>query len=339
MVFSDPSFPAPTAERARTLRGQVSAARLRADTEALLGPQDRQHFPDRMSETEAGIAARLSEAGLEPEIRPFAVGSAGPAVRHRELKGANVVAVKPGRRREAIVIGAHFDTVPGTPGADDNISSVAAMLEVARLVAGWDLEPTLIFVAFDMEEIGLHGARAFVREQLGDRPLTGAIIYESIAYTSAEPGSQKMPPGFGLLFPRVERAARARGYAGDWGAVLYREPAGRLARLYAASLDALQGEGRTLLLRDPCDFPIIGRMLERRVPFVRNFGRSDHVPFWEAGLPAIMVTDTADFRNPHYHQRSDLPATLDFDHLRDVVAATALMVECVSEAAVRGAGR
>ena len=339
MLLSEPSFPDITAERARALRGRVSEVRVRADTEALLGPQDRVHFPDRMSEVEAGIVTRLEEADLVPEIRPFTVSTAGPAARHFGLKGANVVAIKPGRRSDAIVIGAHFDTVPGTPGADDNISSVAAMLEVARLVAGWDLEHTVIFVAFDMEETGLHGARAFVREQLGDRPLAGAIIYESIAYTSAAPGSQTMPPGFGLLFPRVARKARARGYAGDWGAVLYREPAGQLARLYAASLDALQGNGRTILMRDPCDLPVIGRMLERKVPFVRNFGRSDHVPFWEAGLPAIMVTDTADFRNPNYHQRSDLPETLDFGHVCDVVAATVLTLERQSEAAVRGAGR
>jgi Zn-dependent M28 family amino/carboxypeptidase len=75
------------------------------------------------------------------------------------------------------------------------------------------------------------------------------------------------------------------------------------------------------------------------VPVVRNFSRSDHVPFWRAGLPAIQVTNTANFRNPHYHRRSDLASTLDYQTLRRVLAATALATERLAEAPTRGEAR
>jgi Zn-dependent M28 family amino/carboxypeptidase len=75
---------------------------------------------------------------------------------------------------------------------------------------------------------------------------------------------------------------------------------------------------------------VIGPLLARTLPFVRDFARSDHVPFWEAGLPAVQITDTANFRNPHYHRPSDTPGTLDYDRLADVIAAAAIAVERVA---------
>jgi len=81
----------------------------------------------------------------------------------------------------------------------------------------------------------------------------------------------------------------------------------------------------------PTGLPALGPLLERTVPFARDFARSDHVPFWEAGVPAVQITDTANFRNPHYHRSGDTPETLDYHRLADVVAATALAVERVAE--------
>ncbi len=84
---------------------------------------------------------------------------------------------------------------------------------------------------------------------------------------------------------------------------------------------------KTVLLRDPVDLPLLGPLLARFAPFVRDFVRSDHKPFWERGLPAIMITDTANFRNPNYHLPTDTPETLDYDHLTDITAAVATTVE------------
>jgi Zn-dependent M28 family amino/carboxypeptidase len=80
------------------------------------------------------------------------------------------------------------------------------------------------------------------------------------------------------------------------------------------------------MLRDPLDLPVIGPALFA-VPVARNFSRSDHVRFWRAGMPAIQVTNTANFRSPHYHRPSDTPDTLDYVTLSAIVAATALLIE------------
>jgi Zn-dependent M28 family amino/carboxypeptidase len=85
-----------------------------------------------------------------------------------------------------------------------------------------------------------------------------------------------------------------------------------------------------LMLRDPLDLPVIGPAL-MAVPVARNFSRSDHVRFWYAGLPAIQVTDTANFRNPHYHRSTDTPDTLDYETLARITAATALLVERMAD--------
>ena len=111
------------------------------------------------------------------------------------------------------------------------------------------------------------------------------------------------------------------GFRGDFSLLVHRSPGTRLARW-------LQVAFRTpaLLLRDPADLPWIGGRLAARFPFVDHLARSDHAPFWRQGIPALMVTDTAEFRNAHYHQRTDLPETLDFQRMAEVVRATAGLV-------------
>jgi Zn-dependent M28 family amino/carboxypeptidase len=90
------------------------------------------------------------------------------------------------------------------------------------------------------------------------------------------------------------------------------------------------GRERVILLRDPLDLPFGGRLL-RALPAARDFSRSDHVNFWRAGLPAIHVTNTANFRNPNYHRRTDTPETVDYDTLVGIVAATGLLIERLAD--------
>jgi len=100
------------------------------------------------------------------------------------------------------------------------------------------------------------------------------------------------------------------------------EPRGRL---FAPEAMARAGDA-VMLARDPVDLPLLGPLLGRAAPFVHDFARSDHKPFWDLGMPAIQVTDTANFRNPHYHQPTDTPETLDYERIADIVAATAAIV-------------
>src|SRR5262249_9479548 len=101
-----------------------------------------------------------------------------------------------------------------------------------------------------------------------------------------------------------------RDFRGDFTALIYRQSARPLATCFAECLDLLAGPSAAILLRAPSDLPVLGPLLARTLPFVRDFARSDHVAFWEAGLPAAPTPDPATFRNPPYPRPSDRPGTL-----------------------------
>jgi Zn-dependent M28 family amino/carboxypeptidase len=296
-----------------------------------------------MAAADRAIADAFASAGWPAEVRPFEVrdvdafadfGDFMTLVHHERLAGANVVAAREGERdRAAVLVLAHHDTVRDTPGADDNTASVVALLEVARLLGDRRFARTVVLAAVDMEELGMFGSTELVRRTLAERPVAGAIVFETMAYTSRERGSQALPPGLGTLYRGQVRRIRSRGSVGDFTNVMYRGHSAALARAFGRALAHLAGgPDAVVLLRDPLDLPAIGPLLGRVVPFVRHFARSDHKPFWEAGLPAILVNDTANFRNPNYHTPNDTPGTLDYERLCDVAAATALTVETLAGA-------
>lgn len=247
--------------------------------------------------------------------------------RHFEhLDGVNLVAELPGEDREAIAILAHHDTVNDSPGADDNGSGGVALLELARLLAGRRFRHTIVLASPDFEEIGLIGSVQLVPWLMARYSLRGVIVFDAIGFMDPAPGTQAVPPGLDRIYPGQLRRLRERGNAGDAVLGIYRGSSTRLVGEWARCLAATLGRERILLLRDPLDLPLVGR-LAARIPAARNFSRSDHVPFWRAGIPAILATDSGNFRNPHYHRPSDLPATLDYETLAGIIAATALTVE------------
>ena len=157
-------------------------------------------------------------------------------------------------------------------------------------------------------------------------PWYGAITMDTVAYTDSRPGSQMLPPGLGLLYPRTVRRLRRGGMRGTWTGIIHRGSSRAIADAVSAELDHREGPGTAVLLRDPGDLPVVGPILRATVPMVRQFARSDHVSFWNAGIPAIVLTDTTFFRNPHYHERSDLPDTLDYQRLAVITMALAATV-------------
>jgi hypothetical protein len=283
---------------------------------------------------EEQLLAAFAVSGWKAGRQPFALQETAAeygrvvARLFPDATGQNVVAMKRGTAPAGLVlVGAHHDTLPETPGADDNGAGLVGLVEVARLLAPLPLRHDVALVAFDFEEIGFHGARAFLARLPDHRRVLGAIVFETMAYVSRDPGSQQVPAGMGLLFPRQVRRLRRRGLLGDWTAVIYRRQSAELAVHLAQAVQALEGADAAMILRDPVDLPVAGSILKWAFPLVRNFARSDHIPFWKRGLPAVQVTDTANFRNPHYHTPTDTPDTVDYDRLAAIVAATAAVVE------------
>jgi len=324
---------------AKRLRAAVDPGRLRADVEALAEPRSRLHHPEAMRRAQELVADRLRDAGWEPRQHPFTWrGVEGfvdyhddersdPTVMYERLDGVNLVASRAGTSAgSGLLIGAHLDSVRDSPGADDNASGVACLLELARLLAPMRFELGVTLAVFDMEEIGLLGSRALVEELDGERPTIGGVIFETIGCTRGEPGSQTLPPGLGAVYRGQVRRMKRTSFRGDWTLVIYRAFANQLMVAFAEALAHLAGPGSVMMARDPVDLPLLGRALGKVAPWVHDFARSDHTSFWNAGIPAIQVTDTANFRNPNYHQPGDLPDTLDYQRLADVTVATAVAV-------------
>jgi Zn-dependent M28 family amino/carboxypeptidase len=199
-----------------------------------------------------------------------------------------------------LLLGAHYDSVPGTPGADDNASAVAVCLECARLLKAHAIGRAMI-VLFNREEDGLLGSSEFVAHLAGQPAwaVAEAHIFEMVGYCNRAPGSQRMPPGLpGVLAPKV----------GDFLGLL----ANRRSNPIAENLI-------TLAASYIPQFPVVALKMYLGIErFFEHLHRSDHAPFWKAGIPSIMWTDTSEFRNPHYHRASDTPDTLDYDFVSQV---------------------
>ena len=220
----------------------------------------------------------------------------------------NVLATVPATSRASAyyVVGAHYDTVPSTPGADDNASAVAVMLELAGRLRQATLKAPVLFAAFTLEEpptylTGHQGSRIFVHrcQSNGDRVL-GAIILEMVGYTAPR---QSYP--FVSRWPGYPAQGNFIGVIGNWGS---RRFGSAVLRGFCKNRD---------LPVESLFLPFDGRILpETRL--------SDHASFWDAGLPALMVTDTAFFRNPNYHLPSDTIDTLDFTFMAQLVRSLEL---------------
>jgi Zn-dependent M28 family amino/carboxypeptidase len=244
--------------------------------------------------------------GLPTLLEPYA---------YKRHTVANVIAeVSPSRRpARRYVLGAHYDSVRGTVGADDNASGVAVLLETARIFNSLKgtIQPdaAVKFVAFALEEhpafwSPCRGSRVHARRarKAGER-IDGMLCLEMVGCRSLEPGSQRYPfPLMHLDYPK----------AGDFIALIGDSKSARLVSAIRSAF-ALNRDlpAQTLIV------PWSGWLTH----FVR---RSDHVSFWDLGYPAVMLTDTAEFRNPHYHKRTDTLEKLDYRFMAELVESLVL---------------
>jgi aminopeptidase YwaD len=208
-------------------------------------------------------------------------------------------------KRPLILIGAHYDAVPGTPGADDNATGVAGLLELARLLGDRPVRFPLRFVAFDMEEYGMLGSVAYAHDLKKQRQAIRLMMsLEMIGYCDPSPGSQQYPTGLHHFYPD----------RGDFIGLIGNLP----------TIPDLIMLGRQIKqLGVPCEWLPAGQ----RGMLVPQTRLSDHSPFWDQGYRALMVTDTSFMRNPHYHKGSDRLETLDLDFLTGVCQGLAEGIE------------
>jgi Zn-dependent M28 family amino/carboxypeptidase len=180
-----------------------------------------------------------------------------------------------------------------------------------------------------MEELGWVGARVLATQLENAYDIRGVLVLETLAYVDTRPHTLKLESMSipGTLYQRQWRRMQERNWAAVFTLVLYQRSAASLAATFGVSLEVFCGPGNYILVRDPGDLPLIGFFLRKLASgLVRQFHRSDHVPFWEMGIPAVQITDGANFSNPHYHQTHDTPSTLDFDRLTGITGTVAMTV-------------
>jgi Zn-dependent M28 family amino/carboxypeptidase len=267
---------------------QALAENLRAHVEQLAGEiGERNVFcPQALEAAAAYIERQWREQGYVVERLAYEVLGV-------PCSNLEITHVGGARKNEILLLGAHYDTVLGSPGANDNASGVAALVEISRLLSAVRPAMTVRFVAFVNEEAPFFGAQeqgsmtyAEAARRRGDDIRLMASL-ETVGYYSSEPGSQTYPPLFGLFYPDHASFIGVVSNFGSWGAL----------RRFAAAF------------RANSDFPL---ETAATFPFVPGVSWSDHRSFWLQGYRAVMITDTAFYRYRHYHAATDTPDKLAY---------------------------
>lgn len=260
--------------------------RLRAHLEALCEPRNPYSHPEAHQRARDYLREQLQTQKRRVVEQLFQAGDYG--------EGCNIIGSPVSLEQQpSYRLLAHYDTVTDSPGADDNGSAVAVALEVAARC------PHIEVVFPDLEEVGLLGARHFVASD--HQTELDTVVLESVGYWSEQPGSQSYPEVLPHAFPEVYQELERREFRGDFLALLHLPTETELAERLEVGL-----EGTSVRL------PVAPEILVAEAGSdLRDFGRSDHLAFWEARRPCLMLTDSANFRNPHYHQPSDTCETLD----------------------------
>lgn len=300
---------------------------------ALGSPEHR----EGLRRAESLLVDRLRELGLAPVMHAFTWGSPAAEIDSpadaAQITWHNITVDLPGTdlKDEVLVVGAHFDAVPMGPGADDNATGTAAALELARVLKDFPTRRTIRIAFFNLEEVGLVGSSAYAAEWKklnqpappapGEAPapadapnpetIVGMLSLEMLGYFSDEPNSQKSPipsqPGV-FEAPTVGDSIALVGIARDKAFI---------RELADAMLASAPGLKTTVVDFVPVALP--------------DMTRSDHRPFMALRVPALMVTDTANFRNPNYHKGTDTLETLDLARFTLVVRGLAGAVHQIAK--------
>ncbi|MBI1227565.1 MAG: M28 family peptidase [Bacteroidetes bacterium] len=297
----------------QSLVDMVDSTRLLEDLTFIEGIRHRTTGAVHLQETKDFIHSKFLDHSLETSLQPFTYGS---------YNAENIIGKQNGTgiTGETYILGGHFDTRDDAPGADDNGSAVAGMLEAMRILSQFPTKKSINYIGFDLEEDGLIGSTKYVSTGiLNGEDILGMVDFEMIGFYSDTPNSQNFPSGFNFLFPDAYNEVAAQEFKGNF--ITNVGKTGSSALLMQDFQDAAEAyvpELRSVPVEAPSNWQII----------TPDLGRSDHAPFWIANRPAIMLTDGANFRNPNYHQPSDTLGTINFTFMANVVkGAVATLAE------------
>ncbi|MGQ4877277.1 M28 family peptidase [Billgrantia sp. LNSP4103-1] len=286
--------------------GEMLRERLHGHVRALSEQIGERHYwrSEALEAAERYIVQALQEIGHEPRRQAVPTGS-------RTFH--NIEVILPGGQlaEEILVVGAHYDTVRDSPGADDNASGVAVLIELARLLQQAELDRSLRLVAFVNEEMPFFGSDAMGSLRYARRAraegwnVMGMLSLEMLGYYRTEPGSQAYPFPLDRFYPNT----------GDFVAFVGNLESRRLVRQTLGSF------------RRHAQVPSEGLAAPPQLGDIR---RSDHWAFWENDFPAMMLTDTANFRNPDYHGPSDTHDRLDYATMARLTQGLAAALEALA---------
>ncbi|WP_169313461.1 M28 family peptidase [Aequorivita sublithincola] len=284
---------------------QVDETKLLSNLQFIEGERHYLTTPVHLEEVRTFIEDAFWDANLQTERHSFL---------HYHTMMQNIIGRQPGVKDEATtyIIDGHFDGVAGSPAADDNGSAVAGTLEALRILSQYSFEHSIRFIGFDAEEsIWPNGSNRYIYN--GIKPfedLQGTLNMEMIGFYSYEINSQTVPAGFGTLFPEAVQEMADDDFRGNF---LFGVGNTNSNPLLTAFIDASENYVPELRL--------ITVSVSGTGQIAPDLRRSDHAMFWDAGLQALMLTDTANFRNPNYHTPGDNIGTLDFEFMKNVVKA------------------
>lgn len=292
-MFVVPGKPYSGALKSLSAEERDLMSRLHRHVTTLAAQEHNLAHPQALEAAARGIEAVLGALGYAIERQSY-------QARGTEVRNIAIEIAGGSRREEIVIVGAHYDSVVGSPGANDNGSGVAALLELARLMRGSTPARTLRFVWFVNEEPPWFegedmGSRRYARRsrERGER-VVAMLSLETIGWYSEAADSQRYPFPFGLFYPS----------RGNFLGFVSNLPSRALLHQAIAAF------------RRHAEFPSEGGAAPAFIPGV---AWSDHASFWEQGYPAIMLTDTAPFRYPWYHSAQDTPDKVDYARLARVL--------------------
>ena len=289
----------------QALVNQVDSNRLSNDLTNLEGVRHRITGATHLQNVKNIIESHFENEGLEIESYEWEADNYTAKNIIGKIKGKSDAP-------SVYIIDGHYDTVDDSPGADDNATAVAGVMEAARILSKYGFDHTIKFIGFDLEEEGLVGSLNYVGSSVANgEPLSGVVNLEMIGYYDDAPNTQMFPALFESAFPDAHALLEADSFRGNF-----------ITNVGFVSFTALQDSFQSIANEYVPELKVIN-LTATNFTDLQNQAllRSDHASFWFLNRPAIMLTDGAEFRNPNYHSENDLKETLDMEFMSNVVKA------------------